>query len=124
MINIKQRIGNITARQAGIILGALAILFGIWGYVDQHNTFDISQFLADFYANISAELGSIAITVLIIDTLQHRREERREAEREKEREEREEERKTEELKKRLIREAGRPVRDTAINAVAELRIHG
>ncbi|MCA9926360.1 MAG: pentapeptide repeat-containing protein [Anaerolineales bacterium] len=67
----------------GFILAAAAFLMGLFGYINQHATIMVnnqevelyqdSPFLGDFYANISAELASIAITILIIDAINQRR---------------------------------------------------
>lgn len=54
---------------AGIGLLILSLVLGISGYVRLHGHFDLMTFLNDYYANISTELGSIAITVVIIDHL-------------------------------------------------------
>ncbi len=67
----------------GLFLAIVAFLIGLFGYINQHATSQIddqevelyqdSLFLSDFYANISAELASIAITVLIIDVISQQR---------------------------------------------------
>ncbi len=65
----------ITTQSIGLILLSAAVLIGIAGYRSVHaGTFDLGNFLADYYANASTELTSIAITVLLIDTLNRRRE--------------------------------------------------
>lgn len=63
----------------GIGLLVLSLVIGITGYIRVHGQFDMLQFLNDFYANASTELGSIAITVIIVDQLARRRD-RKEAE--------------------------------------------
>jgi uncharacterized protein YjbI with pentapeptide repeats len=65
----------LTAQRVGIILLLISIMTGVIGYATTHpDGFQLSTFLADFYANVSSETASIAITVLIIDTLNRRRE--------------------------------------------------
>ena len=66
----------ITLQAVGVVLLTLAVISGVSGYRSLHpGAFDIGKFLADYYANISTELTSIAITVLLIDTLNRRRDE-------------------------------------------------
>ncbi len=60
-------------RRVGILLALLAISAAVLGQLYQRELTGQSNPILDFYANISAELGSIAITVLIIDTLAQRR---------------------------------------------------
>jgi hypothetical protein len=66
-----------TVRRVGVTLALLASLVAVIGYLSQHADLSLGLFLshltADFYANVSTELGSIAITVLIIDSLNQRR---------------------------------------------------
>ena len=50
-------------RQLGLVALALALVLGLLGY----------RSIEDFLANVSTELASIAITVLIIDSLNERR---------------------------------------------------
>lgn len=57
----------------GISLLVLSLVISITGYIRVHAQFDLTLFLNDFYANTSTELGSIAITVIIIDKLARRR---------------------------------------------------
>lgn len=62
--------GFLTVRNAGMFIGILALVFGILGYQTRHQgRFDARDLVEDFYANISTELASIAITVLVIDKL-------------------------------------------------------
>ena len=71
----------LTVAKVGILLLAIAMLSGVFGYLNQHpGEFNPRDLIADFYANISAELASIAITVLIIDSLYRHREREREKE--------------------------------------------
>lgn len=64
-----------TVRRAGVLMLIGAVVIALTGYARQHPG-DVSfrAFVGDFYANISTELASIAITVLIIDALNYRRE--------------------------------------------------
>jgi len=89
----------------GIVLLALSLASGIIGYIQVHGAFDLLTFLSDFYANISAELGSIAITVIVIDSFNKRRSDH-------------------ELKARLVREARSRDNSTAVSAVDWLRAEG
>ena len=92
----------------GLILLVLSLGSGIIGYRVVHNTPEPQQdtfwytFWADYYANISAEFGSVAITVLIIDTLSRRRQKQEE-------------------KQRLIRQMSNKDNGIALQAVEELR---
>lgn len=62
----------VTAALILLILGVVIILYGFFTlYAVDQRTWE--QFVADLYANGGAELLSIAITVLIIDTLNKRR---------------------------------------------------
>ena len=56
-----------------IFLLVLSIFIAVDGYFTIHSTVDLLAIVTDFYANISAELGSIAVTVIIIDQLNRRR---------------------------------------------------
>ena len=92
-------------RWFGFLLFLLSISFGVTGYLSQHKSFSMSSLWGDFYANISTELVSIAITVLFVDFLYSRKSK-------------------EELKKQLIREMGNANNVIALRAVNELRAHG
>ncbi|MEO0563950.1 MAG: pentapeptide repeat-containing protein [Chloroflexota bacterium] len=98
-------------RRVGVILLVLSLASGIYGYSVQHRQPDGSinwnwgEFIRDYYANISSELGSVAITVLIIDYLNDRRQ-------------------REEEKQRLIRQMGSTERGLAMAAVEELKASG
>jgi hypothetical protein len=118
-------------RTIGLILGLLAFGSAAYGYIRLHDTFDLLTLIGDFYANISAELGSIAITVLIVDRLNQRRENRdlarRDEERRQEEARREQERREDalrQLKEQLVREAGSPIHATAVTAVDTIRKRG
>ncbi len=73
---------------AGLILAVTSLLIGLFGYLNQYATGNVngqdvelyqdSPLLGDFYANVSTELASIAITVLIIDVISQRRNKRQE----------------------------------------------
>lgn len=92
------------------IVGAVALfaslVIGVLGYINQHgNGTRPNSFIADFYANVATELASISITVLIIDTLNERRE-------------------TQRLKEQLIREMGSYENGIALRAARELVYYG
>ena len=60
----------LTAPGIALLLLALGIIAGTVGYRRQHGSaFRFEPFLEDFYANLSTEVISIAITVLVIDGL-------------------------------------------------------
>lgn len=100
----------LTVNRVGIMLLTLAILSGVGGYMRTYPAgFDLAAFIGDFYANVSTELTSIAITVLIIDALNRRRE-RRQAERDD--------------RAQLIRQLGSSVNEVAKRAAEELRARG
>jgi len=112
---MKARIGTIvdswlSAQRVAWVLLLLALVSGILGYAHQHpGGFDLGEFLRDFYANISTEFASIAITVLIIDGLNRRRDRISEETRERE---------------QLVRQLGSNVNEVARRAAEELRAHG
>lgn len=71
----KRFIGWWTVRKMAGALLIIAVLVGISGFINQHSgLFTPLPLVADFYANVSAELASIAITVLLIDSLYQRHE--------------------------------------------------
>lgn len=93
-------------RQVGIIMLIIAVLTAILGYLNQHNNFfKPLSIIADFYANISTELASIAITILVIDALNERRTTRQE-------------------KDNLILQMSSPTNSIAKEAVRVLRMRG
>lgn len=96
-------------RTIGFLLMILAFGSATFGYMRVHGTFDVLTMLADFYANISAELGSIAITVLIIDTVNRRYEAKQ---------------RIRDLQDDLIRQAGSSINATAVTAVDTIRRRG
>jgi len=96
-------------RLAGIALLLLAILVGTLGYLNEHGglylTETAKQILKYLSANISTELASIAITILVVDALHQHRE-------------------TEREKERLILQMGSPDNAFAREAVRALRARG
>lgn len=101
---ILKRITNFLNIQnvAFIILG-VSILIGAYGYFIEYGLiFSWEKLNRDFYSNISTELLSIFITVLVIDRLIKKRE-------------------VNELKRQLIRELKSNDNATAIRALHELR---
>lgn len=100
----------------GYFLFLVACFLGMGGYINQNwmyetsngelvRRFQDSPFLRDFYANIAAELASIAITVLILDYFYDDRQNKR-------------------LKAQLIRQLGSRHNEVADTAANELRHHG
>lgn len=99
----------------GYLLFLIALVLGVAGYINQNamveyngemvRVYKDSPFLRDFYANIAAELASIAITILIIDYFYDDREQKK-------------------LKAQLIRQLGSKYNDLADIALKELRYHG
>jgi len=90
-------------RLAGVALLALAFLIG--AYEGRYLQKTPRQIIADFYANASTELASIAVTILIVDALYQRRE-------------------TEREKRRLILQMGSPDNAFAREAVRALQSYG
>lgn len=102
----KQVVKWSATRIVGAVVLFASVLIGVLGYINQHgDDTKSSPFIADFYANVATELASISITVLIIDTLNERRE-------------------TQRLKEQLIREMGSYDNGIALRAVRELVYHG
>lgn len=66
-----------------IALLILASLFAFTGHITLYGNLNLVTIVSDFYANISSELASIAITVLIIDQLNQRREKREQLKRDR-----------------------------------------
>ncbi|MCP4417608.1 MAG: pentapeptide repeat-containing protein [Chloroflexi bacterium] len=60
----------------GMILGLAGLILSFGGHWQEHNRFNWPQLINDFYANAGTELISIAITVVVIDTLYRWRERR------------------------------------------------
>ena len=90
----------------GILLFVIAIAITLLGHYDQYD-FGINtrQLFHDLYANVGAEMASIAVTILIIDKLNQRRDTRQERE-------------------RLIRHMASIHPITALQAVEDLRLLG
>jgi hypothetical protein len=83
-----------------------AVIIAVLGYLNQHgNLFIPTPIVTDFYANISTELISIAITILVIDALNERRAIQQE-------------------KKALILQMSSPTNSIAREAVRILRMRG
>ena len=98
-------------RRFGVVLLGLSMLTGVYGYSTSHHNADGTvdwnweQFVSEYYANISSELFSVALTVLIIDYLNDRRQKAEE-------------------KQRLIRQMGSTEHGLAMAAVEELKAMG
>jgi len=100
-----------TIEKVGLLLLATAVLVALVGYLNQRGSLClyigewVGGFLQDYYANISTELASIAITVLIVDVLYQQRDVERE-------------------KRDLILQMGSPDNTFAVEAVRRLRAQG
>jgi len=96
-------------RLAGVALLVLAFLAGTLGYLNEHGGLYLREtprrILAYLSANVSTELASIAITILVVDALYEHRE-------------------TEREKRRLILQMGSPDNAFAREAVRALRSRG
>ena len=104
---------------AAIVLLLLGGIIVVGGYDYLHGALRLRNIVEDFYANASTELISIAITVLVIDQLNQRRNRQHEAEQKRIAQEAQEEQE----KKRLILQMGSPNNAVAIEAVRELKIN-
>lgn len=105
------------AHLLGVLMIALALIIIVVGYINQnfYYPFEVngknvewfvdSPIITDFYANVSSELISIAITILIVDYLYRLRDERREDQ-------------------DLILQAGSPDNAFAIEAIRQIRAKG
>jgi hypothetical protein len=110
-----------TVGKVGVLLLVLSLASGIIGYRNQHpGGFDWGQIWQDFYANVSSELASIAITVLIIDSLNRRRE----AEERDRRKKAKATAKLERRKDRLVHQLGSRLNQDAKRAAEQLRAEG
>lgn len=89
---------------AGLML-LIMVIVGIGGYNHLHETLSFTALVTDFYANISTELASIVITVVVIDGLNRRRA-------------------TEREKATLTLQLGSPNRGFAVEAARMLRVRG
>lgn len=92
-------------RILGIMLMLIGIAVGFLGYFNRYEKLQLGEFanrfLSDFYANISTDLVSIALTILVIDYLNEKRA-------------------TEQKKYQLVRELGSSDHGFATRAVREL----
>ncbi len=93
------------ARSFAIALLAVTFLLAWRGYLSTRGPLQWLGVIEEFYSNFTTELFSIAVTVLIVDWLNERRQ-------------------TQQLKEQLIRDMGGQVNDFALRAVRELRQHG
>lgn len=109
MTEIRARLDKFGVGFAAIILLVLSLSLGLIGHLQAYGTLNLSGLLQDFYANASAEFASIAITVLIIDTLSRRRESQAEIR---------------QVKQQLIRQLGSGVNNDSRRAAEELAAHG
>jgi hypothetical protein len=94
-----------TAGKVSILLGILAVIVLIKGSLIQHGSLDLRQLVLDLWSNLSVELASIVITVLVIDALNRRRA-------------------IAEEKQDLILQMGSPDNAFALEAVRKLRARG
>lgn len=95
-----------SVRRVAVLILVGSIVVGVTGYIEQHpGPLEISLLMQDFYANVSTEMMSIAITVLIIDALYYRREKQDE-------------------RARLVAEMGNRDNGLALRAVEDLRAEG
>src|SRR5574341_1341491 len=70
----KYLVSHWSVRHVGLTMLVSAVFIAVLGYFNQHgNLLMPLPVVTDFYANISTELVSIAITVLVIDALNERR---------------------------------------------------
>jgi hypothetical protein len=95
-------------QKVGLSLLAIAVLIAVVGYTNHYGNLYLGEwvggFLQDYYANISAELVSIAVTVLIVDVLYEQRNTARE-------------------KRDLVSQMGSPDNRFALEAVRKLGMH-
>ncbi len=93
-------------RLLGLLVFLVAGVIAFLGYINQHSGyFQDSLLVEDFYANVSAELASIAITILVIDAINEWRQ-------------------NGQLKEQLILQMGSIHNDVADTAVRTLIVHG
>ena len=122
---IKERLNKFvlwwTAGKVGLLLLVFGLIGGVIGYQQQHpEGFSWAILISDFYANVSSEMASIAITVLIIDGLNRRHE----AEERQEREASKEQHKQERYQEQLITELSSQINSEAKRAAERLRAQG
>lgn len=96
---------RITVEQIGFVLALTGLAIVLWGHITQYGGLNPRLLFDELYANLGSEMASIALTILIIDRLNQRREQRQH-------------------KRRLIREMGSRDSSTALRAVDELRASG
>jgi hypothetical protein len=96
---------RLNIRRLGVYLFIFALFLSIAGHFDQYGTFSLKQLFDDYYANLGAELASIALTILLIDRLNEARDEKHE-------------------KERLIRHMGSHYNMISLQAVEELHLLG
>lgn len=93
-------------RKLGIVLMLLGVVVGIVGFLNHYGKLQLSvfatKFFSDFYTNISTDLISIALTILVIDRLN-------------------EQRATEQIKRQLIRDLSSSDYGFATRAARELK---
>ena len=66
-----------TIERFGAVLAVIALVVAVAGYINQHGgLLNLTNIFGDFYANVSSELISIVITVLVVDRLNRAREKR------------------------------------------------
>ncbi len=107
---LKRWLNSLTAQKVAISFLTLSVILAVIGYIVQHPTgFTFAEFLQDFYANISTELASIAMTVLIIDGLNRRRETVQQAH---------------QMREELTRKLGSKINEVARQAAEDLRAKG
>jgi uncharacterized protein YjbI with pentapeptide repeats len=101
---IRRRVSGLTVTV--IVLLAASLSVAVIGHWQEYGGLDLAALVRDYYANVSTELASIVITVLIIDRVNRARLEQREEEA---------------YKARLIQELGNRDHSVAIDAVGELK---
>jgi uncharacterized protein YjbI with pentapeptide repeats len=104
----------------GLALALVGLAVTAGGHLDQYGTVMLRELFRDLYANLGAELLSIALTVLIIDTLYERREEARRLELQEEKKQA----KIELEKDRLLRQLASSINTETMRAAEELRGQG
>jgi hypothetical protein len=83
-MNRMRRMEWLNVRNIGILLAAISLLVTAIGYLMQRGidpTFDLKALFLEIWSNVASEAAGIAITVLIIDGLNQRREAQNEKER-------------------------------------------
>ena len=99
----KFRRPDIIIRLLGVLALIVAVVIALLGYINQHSGyFKNSPLVEDFYANVSIDLASLAITILVIDALNEWRQNNH-------------------LREKLKRDLLSSVRDFAVRAIDELK---